>query len=141
MSKHEEGDLIKELFFTTKQLRAFIAKDLRKLDIGFEQAGILFLLGSRGALSISEIAQFFEKDKATISRTIKALEHKMFVKKQQVPEDKRSNHIKLTQLGLAKIGQLEGQKEFLLKKIKSAITAQEKQIFVSTLRKILEVIK
>lgn len=140
-SKCDNDDLIKNLFFAAKQFRAFIAKDLKSLDVGFEQTRVLFLLKSKGTLSISEIAHFFEKDKATISRTIKALEHKMFVKKQQVLEDKRSNSIKLTKLGLSKIEQLEGQKEFLLKKIGKAITAQEKESFISTLHKILEVIK
>lgn len=139
IKKYQEEDLIKIFFFTAKQMRICVTKNLKSLDIGFEQAGILFLLQSQGALGVNQIALLFEKDKATISRTIKALEHKNLIEREVTLTDKRSNKIQLSQLGQEKLSQIKDQRNSFAKKMKNAISDEEKEIFIKTLQKILKV--
>lgn len=139
IEKYQDEDLIKILFFVAKQVRISVAKNLKNLDIGFEQAGILFLLQSQGALGVNQIALLFEKDKATISRTIKALEHKNLIEREITPADKRSNKIQLSQMGQEKLSQIKNQRNGFTKKIKDAISDEEKEVFIKTLQKILKV--
>lgn len=139
IEKYQDEDLIKILFFVAKQMRISVTKNLKNLDIGFEQAGILFLLQSQGALGVNQIALLFEKDKATISRTIKALEHKNLVEREITPTDKRSNKIQLSQMGQEKLSQIKNQRNSFTKKIKDAISDEEKEVFIKTLQKILKV--
>lgn len=139
IEKYQDEDLIKILFFVAKQMRISVTKNLKNLDIGFEQAGILFLLQSQGALGVNQIALLFEKDKATISRTIKALEHKNLVEREITPTDKRSNKIQLSQMGQEKLSQIKNQRNGFTKKIKDAISDEEKEVFIKTLQKILKV--
>lgn len=146
MDSHKRGfepcgmqeDLIKAIFSTSKQLRAFIARELKVFDIGFEQACLLFLLDKKENLSINEITALFEKDKATISRSIKTLESKQLVERFQEKQDKRSHIIRLTTQGRTRLKQVEEKRIGFMEKLESAITPEERRAFLSTLQKLLE---
>ena len=147
MDSHKRGfaqccdaqeDLIKAIFSTSKQLRTFVARKLKIFDIGFEQACLLFLLREKEKLSINEITTLFEKDKATISRSIKTLEAKQLVERFQEKQDKRSHIIRLTPQGFAKLKQVEEKRIGFMEKLGSAITLEERKAFLATLQKLLE---
>lgn len=70
---------------------------LQEYDIAIEQRATLEIIKYEKNVNQTMIAQILAKDKTTISRTLKALEKKGYIVKNQF--DKRTNHIELTALG------------------------------------------
>lgn len=138
----EEEELIKALFLAAKNIRALFINGLRGFDIGFEQAGILSVLQRNESLSVNEVASIFDKDKATISRAMKALENKRLIERvQESGGDKRMVHVRITDMGREKFSLIDGIiKEMCDRKIENKISQDEQKEFLRILDKILEAI-
>ena len=132
--------LIRGLFFALRQLRSDATRKFSEYNIGFEQLEVLFCVigAEKESMSISEIASFLDKDKATISRAVKSLESKGLVLRQTIMEDKRMIQVKLSDQGMAKIMEAKQEKDFFLAKIESSISKTEQKLFLNVLIKILE---
>lgn len=70
---------------------------LQQHDIALEQRAALEILEYEENVTQTKIAQILGKDKTTISRTLKTLEKKGYIIKEEL--DKRTYLIKLTKLG------------------------------------------
>ncbi|AXH16254.1 MarR family winged helix-turn-helix transcriptional regulator [Malaciobacter mytili] len=72
---------------------------LNQYDIAPEQRATLEIIKTDKNTNQKEIASILGKNKTTISRSLKALEKKGFIKRVEIKEDKRVNIIELTQKG------------------------------------------
>jgi len=72
-------------------------QELQIYNIAIEQRATLEIIESKENVTQTEIAQILGKNKTTISRTLKTLEKKGLIKKEEV--DKRTYNIKLTKDG------------------------------------------
>ena len=82
---------------TANLLNSGFNQALQKHDIAIEQRATLEIIQSEKNITQTKIAQILGKDKTTISRTLKTLEKKALIKKEEL--DKRTYSIKLTNLG------------------------------------------
>jgi len=82
---------------TANLLNNVFNQQLQSHDIAIEQRATLDIINSEENITQSKIAEILGKDKTTISRTLKTLEKKGFIKKEEL--DKRTYLIKLTRDG------------------------------------------
>ncbi len=89
---------------------------LNAYDIAPEQRATLEIIKADKHTNQTEIASILGKNKTTISRSLKAIEKKGFIKRVEIKEDKRVNIIELTQKG----------EEVLIESTKSVTQFREK---------------
>mgnify|MGYP001127873619 CR=1 FL=1 len=82
---------------TANLLNISFNQKLQQHDIALEQRATLEILEFEENVTQTKIAQILGKDKTTISRTLKTLEKKGYIRKEEL--DKRTYLIKLTKLG------------------------------------------
>lgn len=96
-----------KLYKTTNSLKNKFSKKISKYEITPEQFGTLMVIEENPESTLTKIAEIFSKDKATISRVIKSLEVKRYVKRVSCREDKRAYKISLTQDGLDMLNRIK----------------------------------
>ncbi|MBP7736389.1 MAG: MarR family transcriptional regulator [Spirochaetes bacterium] len=82
-----------------QRIFAFLEEEMAEKDIDDiapSHGHILFILDTKGPLSLMELARFAEKDKSTVSSVITRLEEKGYVAKVKGAEDGRFVKIRLT---------------------------------------------
>ena len=77
--------LISAFFLASRQMRLNATRNFAEYGIAFEQLEVLFLLKHNHEMSVSQIAAELEKDKATVSRSIRFLELRGLVQKKTIP--------------------------------------------------------
>lgn len=82
---------------TANLLNTAFNSQLQQHDIAIEQRATLEIIESEKDVTQTKIAQILGKDKTTISRTLKTLENKGLIKKEEL--NKRTYLIKLTKQG------------------------------------------
>lgn len=82
---------------TTNKINNKFNNILNEYKIAPEQRATLEIIKFEKDVNQTKIANILAKDKTTISRTLSTLEKKGFIQKEAI--DKRTNLIKLTQLG------------------------------------------
>jgi DNA-binding MarR family transcriptional regulator len=117
---------------TTNILNNSFNQILNKHDIAIEQRATLEILKYEENVNQTKIAQILGKDKTTISRTLKTLEQKGYIFKDEI--DKRTNLIKLTPLGEEVLEKSAQDVKDFRAKVSSKLTSEE----IEQLYKILE---
>jgi len=75
--------------------------DKLKLGITVEQWILLKIIDETQPLSQKELAQFSQRDPASITRTLDLLEKKLFLQREAIPGNRRQYNIRLTDKGMA----------------------------------------
>jgi DNA-binding MarR family transcriptional regulator len=83
------------------------------------------------------LADVTEKDKGQITRLVKEVIEKGLVIKRPNPSDKRSQFLQLTDSGLECYGELENADKAVLKEMRSEISDEEMQLFLTVGAKML----
>lgn len=119
----------------------FVRKVNRELSksgssLQVEQFPILFLLAhsTEGSLSQQEIANFLQKDKSGIQRSIRTLERDGYLRITADDNDRRKNLVQLTPAGKVTIEKISEMAATINQEITSQLTPEE----VSTLLKLLK---
>lgn len=108
---------------------------LNKHEIAIEQRATLEIIKYEKNVNQTMIAQILGKDKTTISRTLKTLEKKGYISKNEM--DKRTNLIKLTPLGEEVFQKsLDDVKNFRAK-VASNLSKEEIEQLFKTLDKVI----
>jgi DNA-binding MarR family transcriptional regulator len=108
---------------------------LQQYDIALEQRATLEIIKFEENITQTKIAQILGKDKTTISRTLKTLEKKAFIKKEAL--DKRTYLIKLTKTGEEVLERSAQSVQNFRTKIASNLSQNEINQFFATLEKVL----
>ena len=82
---------------TANLLNNSINKKIKPYDIAIEQRAILEIIHTQGEIKQIELCNILEKDKTTISRTLKTLEGKKYIKRIKV--DNKTQKFILSELG------------------------------------------
>jgi len=141
MSENKEEQFPFMIFMT---VRALIKKLNRvfnehQIPISIEQFGLLVLLNEMpDELSQQEIANFLEKDKSAVLRSIDLLENKGYLQRVSNSEDRRVNRIQLTAEGKKMFEQAQQIERQVIEQIEEGISVEERQIFKKTLLHIRE---
>jgi len=98
MQYNKETSIGYALTTTLNLLRKKFNKEIKKFDLSSEQYGVMKLVNEYQKLTPTQISEFLNRDKATITRIIKSLENKKLIKKESI--NNRSFHILLTEQGL-----------------------------------------
>ena len=69
---------------------------------------VLFHLGNSGSQTAKQIGERASLHKTKVSRAVKALENKRFLKRETIEADRRSEILSLTTLGQAALSDLSG---------------------------------
>lgn len=121
----------------------FIRKINRELSksgssLQIEQFPILFLIAhsTEGSLSQQEIANFLQKDKSGIQRSIRTLERDGYLRITADDNDRRKNLVQLTPAGKVTIEKISEQAAAINREITSQLTPEEVSTLLALLKKI-----
>ncbi|WP_428662682.1 MarR family winged helix-turn-helix transcriptional regulator [Runella sp.] len=121
----------------------FIRKVNRELSksgssLQVEQFPILFLLAhsTEGSLSQQDIANFLQKDKSGIQRSIRTLERDGYLRITADDNDRRKNLVQLTPAGKLTIEKISEKAAAINQEITSRLTPEEVSTMLTLLRKI-----
>ncbi|MGF7214824.1 MarR family transcriptional repressor of mepA [Spirosoma lacussanchae] len=106
--------------------------------IQIEQFPVLFVVYFAGEelLSQQEIANFLQKDKSGIQRSVRTLERDGYLRVVPDSDDRRKNMIRLTPVGKMVIEQALKTTETIDHEVMSQLTADERDSFLKTVMKI-----
>ncbi len=74
---------------------------LNGIDMTIEQFKVMVVLWKEGTSTQQNIADFVGKDKTSVARLIAGLEKRSLIQRSTACEDKRCNHVTLTEQGIA----------------------------------------
>jgi DNA-binding MarR family transcriptional regulator len=97
---------------------------------------VLFHLGMFGQMTASEIGVAAKMHKTKISRAVQRLSDRRFVTRSRATEDRRVEHLQLTQLGKTAYDDLRGVARGYEQVLTSDLTAQENKVLRVALRKL-----
>ena len=108
------------------------------LSITPEQWGIISFLYQEEGVTQNQLTKLVRKDHTCVSRLVESLIKKGIVKKVPSPDDKRVNHIYLTELGQQMENSAVAVSKENLAKVFDGVTDEEKAVFSKVLDKIIE---
>lgn len=123
---------------TANILNSSFNQILNKHDIALEQRAVLEILKYEENVNQTKIAKILAKDKTTISRTLKTLEKKGYILKDEM--DKRTNLIKLTPLGEKVFKDSSEDVKDFRAKISSTLSQEEIDQLFKTLEKVISAV-
>ncbi|MBP2631410.1 MAG: transcriptional regulator [Firmicutes bacterium] len=94
-------DVARQFGLLNRRSQAFIANACADMEIAFSECVLLLNLYHRAGINQENMSAILFIDKAATTRTIKSLEKKGFIKREQSDEDKRVKKLYLTQKGEA----------------------------------------
>ena len=131
--------LISAFFLASRQMRLNVTRNFAEYGIAFEQLEVLFLLKHNHEMSVSQIAAELEKDKATVSRSIRFLELRGLVQKKTNTNDKRKLKVTLSNEGIAKLDEVRNCHHELIQALDDSVSPKEQKIFLQILGKIVDI--
>ncbi|RDB03173.1 MarR family winged helix-turn-helix transcriptional regulator [Runella aurantiaca] len=138
------GQLGQYLTFNINHVSHLFARKVNRelsksgFTLQIEQFPILFLVNhsTEGLLSQQDIANFLQRDKSGIQRSIRTLERDGYVRIVSDDTDRRKNLIQLTPAGKFTIDKITEMAVTLNQEISSQLTPEEVSALLSILRKI-----
>lgn len=110
---------------------------LQPFDIGIEQRVTLEFIKTKKDATLTEIAKVLEKDKTTISRTLRVLESKGYIEFVENENDKRRKKIKLTDLGEEVLIKSSLTVKSFRQKLSSELSTEERLQLFNLLKKVI----
>lgn len=138
-----ENELQKSIGFKLNQTVNYLNSSFNQVlsvhEIAIEQRATLEIIKYEENVNQTKIAQILGKDKTTISRTLKTLEKKGYILKDEI--DKRTNLIKLTSLGEEVFEKSSNDVRNFRTKIASTLSEEEISQLFNSLDKIMSSIR
>lgn len=141
MKNELENSILYKVNHAANILNSSFNHVLQPYDIAIEQRITLEFIKNMKSTSQTKIADILAKDKTTISRTLRTLESKGYITKDEKKIDKRTNLIKLTKLGEEVLQNSSSTVKNFRKKISSRLKDDEKILLFNILEKVLDPIK
>lgn len=98
---------------------------------------VMFHLGRFETMTAKQICELAGLHKTKVSRAVRALEIKRFLKRQEVPEDRRNEQLELTKLGQKVYEKLAEEAERFEQQMISELSESERQLFKKCLKRML----
>ncbi len=121
---------------TANDINSVFNHVLNEYDIAIEQRVTLEIINNEEEVSLTKIAHTLSKDKTTISRTLRTLEKKGLIQRNDSSEDRRVNFIELTPKGNETLMQSEKKASEFRTSLMSKLNKDEIQTFLLLLDKI-----
>jgi DNA-binding MarR family transcriptional regulator len=118
-----------------REVSLISAAKLKALDFGHKQMMILFRL-TQSPAGMTELADFSQSDKASISRAVDSLEAAGWVKRTVPGEDRRKSVIELTSKGKLKAAKADEIRQHIGEQINQTLNAQEQKELSRLLNKV-----
>ncbi|MFN8346703.1 MAG: MarR family transcriptional regulator [Spirosomataceae bacterium] len=136
------NSLGQHLIFNINQVSHLFARKVNRelsksgSSLQIEQFPILFVIAysTEGALSQQDIANFLQKDKSGIQRSLKTLEWDGYLRITADDNDRRKNLVQLTPAGKLTIDQIAEKAAQLNREVTAQLTPEE----ISTMRSLLK---
>lgn len=135
-NKHEFSISFKIAQVTNKMIQS-LSKVLNEFDIAPEQRAILNNIKNDPLVSQNKLGQNLGKNKATISRTLDALDKRGYIVRESLIDDKRVKIIKLTTLGEEVLEKTEPIITKFRNQVTSDFTEEEIDIMFALIEKML----
>ncbi len=107
-----------------------------KLDLTKEQMIVLKRLHDNDGLSQNELAFLTLRNKSSLTRLLTKMEKKNYILRKQCKEDKRINHVYLTEYGEKMFKKTKPALNEMIATMEQNISDSEKQQMIKTLKKI-----
>ena len=107
-----------------------------KLDLTKEQMIVLKRLHDKDGLSQNELAFLTLRNKSSLTRLLSKMEKKNYILRKQFKEDKRINHVYLTEYGVETFKKTKPAIKEMIEIMEQNISDSEKQQMIKTLKKI-----
>ena len=108
----------------------------RQLDLSKEQMIVLKKLHDKDGLAQNDLAFLTLRNKSSLTRLLVKMEHKGFIDRKQSANDKRSNHVYLTDTGRAIFKKARPVIKEVIKTMEQQLSSAEIDQFIETLKKI-----
>ena len=140
-SKHRidfESSIAPWLGKTSKIIDYYIHDALQRqgLDLSKEQMIVLKKLHDKDGLAQNDLAFLTLRNKSSLTRLLVKMEHKGFIDRKQSSNDKRSNHVYLTDAGRAIFKKARPVIKEVIKTMEKQLSPNEIDQFITTLKKI-----
>ena len=106
------------------------------LDLTKEQMIVLKKLHDNDGLSQNELAFLTLRDKSSLTRLLSKMEKKQYIRRKQNKDDKRVNHVYLTETGKDVFKKAKPVLKKMMQTMEMNISDTEKQQIINTLKKI-----
>jgi len=106
------------------------------LDLTKEQMIVLKRMHDKDGLSQNELAFLTLRNKSSLARLLSKMEKKNYITRKQCEEDKRINHVFLTNLGRDILRKTRPVLSEMISKMEQNISYPEKEQMIKTLKKI-----
>lgn len=120
-----------------REVSLISAARLKALDFGQKQMMILFRLGEDDC-SMSELGEFTQSDKASITRAVDSLEAAGWLERKPSSEDRRKIMVGLTTKGKQKARQARDLRNFIGERLNETLTPTERKDLARLLNKVAE---
>lgn len=120
-----------------RELNLILGQELKKFPFGHKQMTILYYLGRKGSMTMGELAEITQSDKATITRAIASLEESDLIRRDTDKCDSRKSNIQLSAKGRAQSDKAQYIRELIAGKINATLTAKERETAAALLSKIV----
>lgn len=131
----------KELQVFRASLRQLVRKIDRRLRSEIQCCGVSYLMShilleleQSGALSLKQLQEILDVDKATLSRSVDLLVKDGLASRTENPEDRRSIEIKLSAAGRKQVAELNQLSNAGYRKVFECISPQEHAAVISAVR-------
>ena len=140
-AKHKidfESSIAPWLGKTSKIIDYYIHDALQKqgLDLSKEQMIVLKKLHDKDGLAQNDLAFLTLRNKSSLTRLLVKMEHKGFIDRKQSSNDKRSNHVYLTDSGRDIFKKARPVIKEVIKTMEKQLSPAEIDQFIATLKKI-----
>lgn len=132
-----DNSILYRVNHTANVLNNYFNQELHIFNIAIEQRVALEYIKNMKSVNQTKIAEVLAKDKTTISRTLRTLESKGYIKRDTKSIDKRTNFIKLTSLGEEVLEKSSVIVKSFRKKISSELSEKEKVMLFELLDRVL----
>ncbi|WP_019240793.1 MULTISPECIES: MarR family winged helix-turn-helix transcriptional regulator [Bacillus] len=110
-------------------------KQLEPYELFSSQWSIMFFIKNYGPLTLVEISNFFHVEKPTVTRTVKVLEQRGYIK--HIPtKDKREKRIILTELGEKVYKEIRQKLDIFDSELLKNVTEEEQEMMIRVMGEI-----
>lgn len=138
MTLTKELSIVAILGHTSHKMRLMLDRAFHKKnpDVNVEQFVLLNILRANDGINQQSLAIMLDKDKTTIARIVSKIEKNNLILRVPSKDDKRSNHVYITNYGKEVLLELEPIIKYVQDTFVKNISKEEIDVFYGVLRKI-----
>lgn len=132
-----ESNTLESLFKLMHMAKRHMLKQIESLDLGVPPTHVrlIKIIGKNKACTANDIVQFLDRDKAQVTRVLNSLIEQELIMKLPNPQDKRSQHLRLTPCGEAIYYKIQQMDKELIGKMVGGLSEHEQQQFQQSVHK------